>query len=192
MRDLTVLAFVTLDGVMQSPSSPEEDASGGFTSGGWAAPYWEAVMPHVEHHAMAQPYDILFGRKTYDIFASYWPKAPRNSVSDRLNRARKYVVTSDPNGLDWDVSHQITGKVAERLREAKAQDGPLIQVHGSGNLIQSLIAERLIDEFRIWTFPAVVGEGKRLFEPGVPHRRLNLIKSEAAGDGAVMQVYRTV
>lgn len=178
MRDLAVLSFVTLDGVMQSPSSPEEDPSGGFKNGGWAAPYWEAVMPHVAKIALSAPYDIMFGRKTYDIFASHWPSAPRDLVSDRLNSARKYVVTSNHQGLDWENSRQVTGQFSESLRDIKSQEGPTIQVHGSSNLIQSLSAEALIDEYRIWTFPVVVGKGKRLFEPNVPHCKLSLIKSE--------------
>ncbi|MFQ6548013.1 dihydrofolate reductase family protein [Aestuariibius sp. 2305UL40-4] len=120
MRRLAVLSFVTLDGVMQSPSAPEEDTSGGFSEGGWAAPYWDEVMPHVERIAMSRPYDILFGRKTYDLFAGHWPNAPKSDLGDRLNAARKYVVTSRSEPLTWENTHALTGPAASAVRELKA------------------------------------------------------------------------
>ena len=191
MRELAILTFMTLDGVIQGPSSPEEDPSGGFAGGGWAAPYWEDVMAQVVAEAMAQPYDILFGRKTYHIFAGHWPEQGEdNPVSNRLNAARKYVATSTPIDLAWQNSMPIGGDIPAEVRRLKQEDGPLIQVHGSGNLIQTLLAHDLIDEFRLWTFPAIVGPGKRLFGPDTPRRELKLVKAAPSGNGAVMTIYR--
>ena len=169
MRELATLSFVTLDGVMQSPTGPEEDPSGGFTGGGWGAPYWEDVMPLVYAEAMSEPYDLLFGRRTYDVFASHWPSLSAGSdpVAARLNGGRKYVATrSSAHPLPWPESTRITGDVAAEVARLKAEDGPLIQVHGSVELIQTLLEHELIDEYRLWTFPVVVGSGKRLFGEG--------------------------
>ena len=190
MRELAVLSFVTLDGVMQSPSMPEEDPSGGFTQGGWAAPYWEGVMPHVERVAMSKPYDILFGRKTYDVFAGHWPNVPRSELGDRLNAARKYVATSRNSPLGWENSHALNGDVAKAVQELKELDGPLIQVQGSSAMIQTLQAHDLIDEFRIWTFPVVVGAGKRLFEGTASPRAYALVRAETLGNGVTHQCLR--
>ncbi|MEO1398446.1 MAG: dihydrofolate reductase family protein [Pseudomonadota bacterium] len=190
MRELAVLSFVTLDGVMQSPSMPEEDPSGGFTQGGWAAPYWEGVMPHVERVAMSKPYDILFGRQTYDIFAGHWPNAPRSDLGDRLNAAQKYVATSQTPPLSWENSQVLSGELAKEVQELKHQDGPLLQVHGSSAFIQMLQAHDLIDEFRIWTFPVVVGAGKRLFEGTAAPRTYALTRAETLENGVTHQCLR--
>ncbi|WP_170519039.1 dihydrofolate reductase family protein [Ruegeria atlantica] len=190
MRQLAVLTFVTLDGVMQSPSMPEEDPAEGFEHGGWAAPYWEGVMEQVERHAMSEPYDMVFGRKTYDIFAGHWPGAPKSALSDRMNLARKYVVTSQPDSLRWENSHPINDGVVDGISTLKAQDGPLLQVHGSAQLIQTLLAHNLIDELRLWIFPVVVSNGKRLFEYGSPPCQLKLTRFEQCGKGVMMQFYR--
>lgn len=190
MRELAVLAFVTLDGVMQSPSAREEDPSGGFTQGGWAAAYWDEVMPHVERTAMSQPYDILFGRKTYDIFSGHWPSAPKSEVAGILNMARKYVATSSGAALSWENSHILAGDVVEAVRNLKAEDGPLLQVHGSAQLIQTLQANGLIDELRIWTFPVVVGTGKRLFGADVSAVNYSLHSYKALDNGVTQQVFR--
>ncbi len=190
MRKLATLSFVSLDGVMQSPSSAEEDPSGGFAKGGWAAPYWEDVMPQVESMAMSVPYDILFGRKTYDIFATHWPTAPKSNLSERLNAAKKYVVTSATDRLGWENSHVVSGDVVEELRKLKAQSGPLLQVHGSSELIQLLHTHELIDEYRIWTFPVVLGGGKRLFESGSVPRTLVHTASGNVMNGVSAAFYR--
>ncbi len=192
MRELAVLSFVTLDGVMQSPSMPEEDQSGGFTQGGWAAPYWEGVMPHVEQAAMSEPYDILFGRRTYDIFAGHWPNAPKSDLGDRLNAARKYVATSRSERLAWENSEALIGDVGAAVLKLKAQKGPLLQVHGSSALIQTLQAQDLIDEFRVWVFPVVAGAGKRLFEGTASPRAYALKRAERLDNGVVHQCFRRV
>lgn len=194
MRELAILTFVTVDGVMQAPGFKEEDMTGGFTNGGWAAAFWDGVMPHVEATAMAEPYDILFGRKTYDLFAGHWPDAPPSGTAEKLNAARKYVVSRDRAlsgpSLAWQNSHAVVGDAAATVRALKVEDGPLLQVHGSAQLIQTLLAETLIDEFRIWTFPVLVGSGKRLFEGSQQPHGLQLVKTETLDNGIIAQVYR--
>ena len=161
MRNLAILTFLTLDGVMQAPASPEEDLSGGFMQGGWAVNYWDVVMAQVMEEAMAAPYDLLLGRKTYESFAAHWPNAGDNPVANKLNNATKYVATSTLSKLEWKNSIHITGDIAEEVSRLKDQEGFLLQVHGSCQLIQTLLAHELIDEFQLWTFPVVVGPGKR-------------------------------
>jgi len=160
MRTLAILTFVSLDGVMQGVASPDEDRSGGFDAGGWALPYWAEVMAQVSAEAIAVSYDLLLGRKTYDLFAANQPNAAA------MTRATKYVVTSSPDTLSWDNSVALTGDFVGEISRLKQGDGPLLQVHGSWQLTQTLLAYKLIDEFRLWTFPVVLGSGKRLFENG--------------------------
>lgn len=190
MRELSILTFLTLNGVMQAPSSPEEDASGDFKQGGWATNHWADVMAQVMREAMAAPYDLLLGRKTYEMFASHWPSAGDNPVANKLNNVIKYVVTSTSDELEWENSIAITGNAQEEITRLKQQDGPLLQVHGSWQLIQALLAHNLIDEFRLWIFPTIVGSGKRLFENGSLPTDLTLIKTEATPSGAIMCIYR--
>ncbi len=190
MRKLAILIFQTLDGVMQSPSSPEEDPSGGFTNGGWAVNCWEEVMEQVMREAMADPYDLLLGRKTYELFAPSWTNAPSdNPVAQKLNSATKYVATSTLTELEWNNSKPITGDISVEVARLKEQVGPLLQVHGSWQLIQTLHSNRLIDEYRLWTFPVIVGSGKRLFVEGSAQTHLKLIKTDTCPTGATMNFY---
>ena len=189
MRELAVLMFVTLDGVIQGPSSPEEDPSGGFEHGGWAAPYWQAVMEHVSAEAMSEPYEPLFGRKTYDTFAAHWPNAT-GPLADRFNRATKYVVSSGEGELPWRGSVRISGDLAEEIRRLRSQPGPLLQVHGSGQLVRALLAHDLVDELRLWTFPVVLGEGRRLFGGEGAAKSWRLTRSGATSNGVTMGMYR--
>ena len=192
MRPLALLTFVSLDGVMQAPSLPEEDTSGGFTHGGWARPCWDDVMVQVSREAMAVPYDLLLGRTTYDIFAASFNNASDdNPVTKQLHEATKYVVTSTPDRLHWKNSVPITGGVPAEVARLKAQDGPLLQVHGSWQLVQTLLAHELVDEIRLWTFPVVVGSGKRLFGAEIGPSTLTLAKTEACPSGAIMTIYRS-
>ena len=191
MRELAILIFQTLDGVMQAPSSPAEDDSSGFTQGGWAAPYWDEVMRQVAREAMADPYDLLLGRTTYDLFAASMRDADSgNATAQQLNRARKYVVTTQPNGLDWQNTVRLSGDIPAQVRQLKEQSGPLLQVHGSWQFIQLLLQHRLINEFRLWTFPVIVGAGKRLFTDGTSPQHLTLVKQEATGNGVIMTILR--
>ena len=192
MRKLAALTFLTLDGVMQGPGSSEEDPSNGFSQGGWAVRYWDDVMPQVMQEAMSEPYDMLFGRNTYETFAAYWPHVTDgNPVAAILNTARKYVVTSKLDNLEWKNSTRVAGDIKSEISTLKEQQGPLLQIHGSGELIQELINNNLIDEFRLWTFPVVVGSGKRLFEQGILPFRLRLTKTEALPCGVNMSFYQT-
>lgn len=191
MRKLAILTFQTLDGVMQAPSVPEEDISGGFTQGGWANDCWDEVMEQVGKEAMAEPYDLLLGRNTYEIFASSFADSPSdNPVAEKLNNAKKYVVTSTLKILQWQNSEQVTGDIAAEILKLKEQDGPLLQVHGSWQLIQTLLSNGLIDELRLWTFPVVVGAGKRLFAEGAVPSKLKLTKFESCPSGAFMNFYQ--
>ena len=193
MRDLAILTFQSLDGIMQAPSNPNEDISGGFTRGGWARYWWDEVMEQVGREAMAAPYDLLFGRKTFEIFASHFPKADKNNpISEKLNHATKYIVASSKSKMEWEKSIYISGDIASEIKKLKSQDGPLLQVHGSWQLIQELLKHNLVDELRLWTFPVIVGSGKRLFTEGLIAEKLLLIKSEACENGAIMSIYRLV
>lgn len=190
MRKLAILTLQTLDGVMQAPKLAEEDTSGGFTVGGWANDCWQDVMEQVGREAMAEPYDLLLGRTTYDIFARSHADSDNSSpTAEKLTTARKYVVTSRADELSWQNSEPITGDIPTAIAELKEQDGPLLQVHGSWQLIQLLLECRLIDEFRLWTFPVVVGAGKRLFADGAIPVNLNLTKFEASPSGAFLSFY---
>ena len=184
MRKLAILVFQTIDGVMQAPSDPSEDYSGGFTKGGWAKKYWEEVMEQVGKEAMSKPYDLLLGRKTYELFSTH------NSGKDSpLNDMRKYVVTKTLAHLDWQNSVPVTGDVAEEITKLKEQDGPLLQVHGSWELIQELVKHDLVDEFRLWTFPVLVGLGKKTFSEPHAVENLSLIKSGTTTNGVSMSFY---
>jgi len=165
MRKLIVLSFITLDGVMQAPGGPQEDDSGGFKYGGWSVGYFDDFLGNVMTEQMGHPFDLLLGRKTYDIFAAYWPQV-KDETGVGINRAKKYVVSHRPVNLDWKVTVPINGDVAGKIAQLKKEDGPEIQVHGSGNLIQTLLKNGLVDEFWLKTFPVSVGNGKRLFAEG--------------------------
>ncbi len=192
MRKLSVLMFQTLDGVIQAPGDSEEDLSGGFSRGGWAKECWVEVMEQVGREAMAEPYDLLLGKNTYDTFASSFANAASNNpTAEKLNHAKKYVVTSTSKPLQWKNSEQVTGDIAAEIFRLKKQNGPLLQVLGSWQLIQTLLSNELIDEFRLWTFPIVVGAGKRLFSEGAVPSHLKLTKLETCPSGAFMSFYQS-
>lgn len=190
MRNLAVLTFLTLDGVMQAPVQPGEDPSGGFLHGGWSVNYWNEVMAQVREEAMAAPYDLLLGRKTYETFAAHYPSVGNDPHADKLNNATKFVATSTLGKLEWKNSRRITGDIAAAVSRLKSQDGPLLQVHGSWQLIQTLLSHELIDEFRLWTFPLVVGPGKRLFGQNTVPTDLTLVKTKTTSNGVIMSIYR--
>lgn len=190
MRELAILTFLTLDGVMQAPGNREEDPSGGFIHGGWSAKYWDEVMEQVMVEAMAAPYDLLLGRKTYETFAAHWPNAGDDLIANKLNKATKFVATSTLSKLEWKNSKPIGGDIAAAVSRLKEQDGPLLQVHGSWKLIQTLLSHELIDEFRLWTFPLLVGSGKRLFGEGTVSTNLMLVKTKTTSNGVMMSIYR--
>ena len=189
MRKLIVSTFLTLDGVMQAPGGPEEDDSGGFAHGGWSVNYWDEQMGQVMGEAMSTPFDLLLGRKTYDIFAAYWPNAPEEADAKPLNDATKYVVSRGRPTLEWTESVLIEGGAAEGISALKQEDGPELQVHGSGNLIQTLLCHNLVDQYNLWVFPLVIGSGKRLFSDGTVPSALKLVDSKVSTTGVVMGTY---
>ena len=189
MRKLLVSTFLTLDGVMQAPGGPEEDDSGGFAYGGWSVRYWDEMMGQVMSEAMSAPFDLVLGRRTYDIFAAYWPHAPEEAGAKPLNDATKYVVSRSRRTLEWTESVLIEGDAAEGIKELKRGDGPELQVHGSGNLIQTLMRHNLVDQYRLWVFPLVIGSGKRLFSDGTIPSGLKLLDSKVSTTGVVIGRY---
>jgi dihydrofolate reductase len=186
MRKLVVNAFVSLDGVMQALGAPEEDPTGGFTHGGWSVNYWDDEM--MGRMGEAAPYELLLGRGTYEIFAAHWPYVT-GPIADRLNGTRKHVASTTLEHLEWKNSTLIPGDVAEYVAMLTSQDGPEIQVQGSPGLIQSLLNRELIDEFRIWIFPLVIGTGKRLFGPGTIPAGLKLVDSKVSKTGVTINTY---
>ena len=189
MRKLIVTTFLTLDGVMQAPGGPEEDPSEAFDYGGWSANYWDDEMGRYMDGVMGKPFDLLLGRKTYEIFAGYWPSAPEEAGGKPLNDATKYVASRTLKSLDWGPSVLLEGDAAEAVAELKQQDGPELQVHGSGNLIQTLLQSNLIDQFHLWVFPVVVGSGKRLFAGGTVPGALKLVDTTVSTTGVVIGTY---
>jgi len=187
MRIIAVNTFMSLDGVMQAPGGPEEDPTGGFTLGGWAAPYFDEEM--LARVAESGDYELLLGRGTYEIFAAHWPY-DEGPIADQLNRTRKHVASRTRDRLEWSNSTLIEGDVAEYVANLKRQNGPEIQVHGSAGLIQTLLEHDLIDEFRLWIFPVVVGAGKRFFGPGTIPAGLELVEHTASRTGVLIATYR--
>jgi dihydrofolate reductase len=189
MRELIVNAFMTLDGVVQAPGGPGEDDSDGFAYGGWSVTYWDEPMGEAMGRIMGVPFDLLLGRRTYDIFAAHWPKAVDDPGAKPLNDATKYVASRGRPTLEWANSNLLEGDVAEAVGELKKGDGPELQVHGSGNLVQTLLRNGLVDRFNLWVFPVVVGSGKRLFADGTIPAALKLVESAVSSTGVVMGTY---
>lgn len=191
MRKIVVLSFVSLDGVMQAPGGPEEDTSSGFKYGGWTVPYFDDFAGKVMDEQLGVPFDLLLGRKTYDIFAGYWPKQdPTGSVAAPFNKATKYVVSGSSPKLTWENSVLIEGDVAAKLKGLKASDGPMLQVHGSGNMIQTLLKNDLVDELWLKIFPVTLGPGKRLFAEGTTPAAFELTESKTSPKGVMFANYK--
>ena len=190
MRTIIAITQVTVDGVMQAPGGPEEDRSNGFAHGGWAMLFGDEVMHQVIGETIAGEFDMLLGRRTYEIFAAYWPHHGDNPIAKAFNKATKYVVTRTLDRFDWKNSLRINGDVVDEVRRLKASAGPALHVWGSSELLQTLIAAGLVDEYRIWVFPLVLGEGKRLFENGVPPGSLALVQTRSTPKGVLINVYR--
>ena len=189
MRKLMVSTFVTLDGVMQAPGGPGEDTDGGFAHGGWTVPYWDEVMPEMMGEALSRPFALVLGRRTYEIFAAHWPKASAEDGATVFTEATKYVASRTLTSLDWANSVLIEGDAADGVAALKREDGPELQVHGSGNLVQTLLRHNLVDEFRVWTFPVVLGTGKRLFGDGTVPAALRLESHTVSTTGVMIATY---
>ena len=194
MRKLVVGAFVTLDGVMQAPGGPDEDHDGGFQHGGWLVPYFDGKFAEIMTEWTKQAGAFLLGRKTYEIFAGSWPKStdPADEIAMALNSRPKFVASRTLDKVTWNNSRLLKGDVAEEVAKLKAQEGGEIQVHGSSDLIQTLLQHNLIDTLRIWQFPVVVGTGKRLFGEGTTPGSFRLVDTQRTATGAVLHVYERV
>ena len=187
MRKIIVLSFISLDGVMQAPGGPQEDTSGGFQYGGWTVPYFDDFAGKVMVEQMKQPFGLLLGRKTFEIFASYWPQHEKEWPG--INDAKKYVVSNSLKKHTWSNSLFIGNNVVEELKKLKQQDGPDLQVHGSGNLIQTLLKNDLVDEFWLKIFPITLGKGKRLFQDGTIPAAFKLLEFKTSPSGVLFANY---
>jgi len=188
MRKIIVLSFVTLDGVMQGPGGPTEDTSGDFTYGGWTVPYFDDFLGQTMAEQMNRPFDLLLGRKTFEIFASYWPHHEDEGAG--INNATKYVASNTLTKHEWRKSVFLKGDVVAKIKKFKQQDGPEIQVHGSSNLIQTLLAHDLVDEFWLKIFPVTLGTGKRLFDKGTIPASYILIESKSSPSGVIIATFK--
>jgi dihydrofolate reductase len=188
MRKIIVLTFLTLDGVMQAPGGPEEDTSGNFTYGGWTVPYFDEFLGEVMTEQMGKPFDLLLGRKTFEVFASYWPHHPEEGAG--INQATKYVASNTLTTHGWSKTVFLKGNVADEIKKLKGQDGPDIQVHGSSNLIQTLLKHDLVDEFWLKIFPVTLGKGKRLFDTGAIPAAYTLVESKSSPAGVIIATFK--
>jgi dihydrofolate reductase len=200
MRRIVTAAFVSLDGVMQAPGGPDEDPTGGFKHGGWTAALWDDVIGTAMDETFADPFDLLLGRKTYDIFAAHWPYVQMDpaassfnelnmQIAKRFNAATKYVATHRPGTLSWQNSRPLGKDVVATLRELKRQDGPILLTQGSSELIQTLLKHDLIDELRLLVFPLALGRGKRLFGEGTEPAAFKLRKATVSPNGVLIAIY---
>jgi dihydrofolate reductase len=192
MRKIVIGAFVSLDGVMQAPGGPEEDPTGGFAHGGWVAPLFDDVVGAAMGDLFSMPYELLLGRRTYDIFAAHWPYAengPDAETAKQFNAVRKHVATHRPESLTWKNSHGLGSDVASALRELKKSDGATLLTQGSTELVHLLLENDLADELAVLTFPVVLGKGKRLFGEGSRPAAFKLTKSVASPTGVVVARY---
>jgi len=190
MRKIIAITHVTLDGIMQSPGGPEEDPRGGFTQGGWAMHFSDEAGGEALGKIMSGEFDLLLGRRTYEIFAAYWPYAGDNPIANAFTKATKYVVTNSLGRFDWVNTHCMSGDAVDEVRRLKASAGPELHIWGSSELLQTLIAAQLVDEFRVWVYPLVLGKGRRLFEDGVPPLGLTLVESHCTSKGVLLNTYR--
>jgi dihydrofolate reductase len=188
MRKLVVSAFLSLDGVMQAPGGPEEDTDGGFAHGGWTVPHWDEAMMAFMGESMGGRFDLVLGRRTYEIFAAHWPHTDEPGAAE-LNAATKHVASRTLDRLEWENSRLLEGDAVDAVRRLKEESGPELQVHGSAGLLQTLQQHDLVDEYRLLTFPVVLGVGKRLFGDGVAPAGLRLADATVSSTGVVLAKY---
>src|SRR5215467_5128183 len=188
MRKVVVLTFMTIDGVMQAPGGPTEDPSGGFAYGGWVVPYFDEFLGTIMGEQMGKPFDLLLGRKTFEIFASYWPQ--HEDEGSGINNATKYVASNTLTKHEWKKSVFLKGNVVDEIKKLKQQDGPDLQVHGSSNLIQTLLKHDLIDEMWLKIFPVALGTGKRLFADGTMPAAFKVTDCKASPTGVIVATYQ--
>ncbi len=186
MRKIIVLTFLSLDGIMQAPGGPTEDPSGDFKLGGWTVPYFDEFLGKEMGEQMIEPFDLLLGRKTFEIFAAYWPE--HNDEGAGINNATKYVVSNTLSSHTWEKS--VFLKTVDEIKKLKEGDGPDLQVHGSSDLIQTLLKNDLVDELWLKIFPVTIGAGKRLFGEGTIPAAFTLEKCEASPSGVIVANYK--
>ena len=192
MRRIVVATFISLDGIMQAPGGPQEDPTGGFTLGGWTAPYFDEALGASLGQIFGRPFDLLLGRKTYDIFAAHWPYVsdPNDPIAAAFNRVTKYVASRARPKLGWHNSRLLGRDSVASLKKLKGQDGPDLLVQGSSDLLQTLWREGLVDELSVLIFPVVLGKGKRLFGDGASPAGLKLLKSQSFPTGVIVANYQ--
>jgi dihydrofolate reductase len=188
MRKIIVLEFMTLDGVIQAPGGPGEDTSGGFKYGGWTVPYFDDFSGRIMSRQMRMPFELLLGRKTYEIFASYWPA--HGAAWPGVNKTKKYVASHKTFRPAWENSFLLKGDVAGKIKKLKKQNGPNLHVYGSGNFAQTLLKNDLVDEMWLKIFPITLGKGKRLFSAGTIPAAFMLVESRVSPSGVIFATYR--
>ena len=188
MRKLTGACFLSLDGVMQAPGGPDEDPSSNFRFGGWVQPYWSEKMGPFEE-LISSDYDLLLGKRTYDIFSAYWPYNQDNPIGEKFQRINKYVLTHSDEPLEWDGSHRLSGDTAEAVAELKRTEGRDLLIQGSSTLYAPLLSARLIDRLVLMTFPLVLGNGKRIFDGSEKPGALKLVDQFVTNTGVVLTSY---
>jgi dihydrofolate reductase len=189
MRTLRTATFVSMDGVMQAPGGAEEDPRGGFEFGGWIVTFWDEKLGGLMDRAMGEDYDLLLGRRTYEIFAAYWPHMD-DEIGRKFNAVNKYVAAGPDTPLDWAHSHRLEGDLAEAVRALKATEGRDLLIQGSSEVIHTLLANDLIDQLTILTFPVILGRGKRLFDEGSRPHAWTLESSDTSTTGVIVGTYR--
>jgi dihydrofolate reductase len=191
MRKIIVAAFISLDGIMQAPGGPREDPTGSFALGGWTAPHFDAALGASMGEIFGRPFDLLLGRKTYDIFAAHWPYVsdPNDPIAGLFNQVTKYVASRSSPKLSWQNSRWLGQDIVASLQTLKGKDGPDLLVQGSSELLQTLWRHGLVDEFSVLIFPVVLGKGKRLFGDGAVPVGLTLVKSQAYPTGVIVANY---
>lgn len=193
MRKLIFFTFISLDGVVQSPGGPDEDPSGDFRLGGWIVPYADEAIGQHLNELLAQSFDLLLGRGTYEIFASYWPHVPADSnsraIADVFNSVPKHVATHRSDALDWQHSHALAGDLGDAIRALKRQDGADLLTFGSGGMVRQLLAAGLVDELRLLTYPVMLGRGKRLFGDDALASAFRLAHSTSTPGGVIIARY---
>lgn len=192
MRKIIVLSFISLDGVMQAPGGQQEDTSGGFKYGGWTVPYADEASGKIMTEQMGHPFDLLLGKTTYDIFAGYWPqhRGSAGVIGTGINDATKYVASDTPFTPTWEKTVVLEGDVVAAIKKLKEEDGPELQVHGSGNFIQTLLKNDLVDEMWLKIFPITLGAGKKLFDAGTIPAAFTLIESKVTPKGVIYANYK--
>jgi dihydrofolate reductase len=190
MRKIRIIEHISLDGVIQAPGGPEEDTSGGFAYGGWTSPHSDPAGGEAIVAAHGEACDLLLGRRTYDNFSGFWPKAPSSPIADRFNAATKYVATHRPDSLEWGPVEDLGPDIVEGIRRIKAKNGPDLIVWGSSTLTPVLLEHGLADEVLLLVFPVLSGTGKRFFSDGAPPRELALVSTKAVSSGVISSTYR--